>query len=631
MPQSMPRAATVCAFALLLLLFAAAHEARAQSGAQSGAPAGAATAHAPAEAGGAHASPTHPAAPVSGALFGLEELREQLRRQGEEIELLRAALKAQARALEELGSRVERAGRQGGDAQATARVREAAYSADGAAVRPVESAHTGPTDAAAGAATLAPPHGPPPANTGAGQGSKATETASKAFGSVAFSGDIRLRFESFFGQQNTAPSVGTPGALGNPLSSRHRLRVRARLAARGQFGEQFEWGLRLSTGPTSDATSGNQTLTNFFSRKNFELDRAFIVYRPEALPGLEVQGGKFETPWWRTELTWDNDISPEGLSERYTYKAKSEKGRLRELSLLAWQLPFLERNAALVVGADGRVDFEQSRREGRDLALYGAQARVEFAPTADSLVRLAAADHYFSGTQFINPAQFFGNNITFPVVVNVPASPGSPARTVTGQVSIPRELLNSGNFNLGLSAATTNALNRDGRLASGFNLVDLYGHAELNRAGRWPLLVIVNYVRNTQARDVVTAGPAGADLVLENNEDEGLWAEFQIGRDLLRNRPEKTRAGDLLFNYTFMRIEKDAVLTPFNFSNLVQQSDVRGHRFAVAYALDPRVALSLTGIVSRRAHGLLGPFATTPQGSLDRTLTRIQLDTIFRF
>jgi hypothetical protein len=464
---------------------------------------------------------------------------------------------------------------------------------------------------------------------GAGQGTQAAEAAAKALGSVTFSGDIRLRHESFFGQQNTAPSASVPGTLGNPLSARHRFRFRARLAARGKLGEQFEWGMRLSTGSTADVTSANQTMTDFFTRKSFELDRAFITYKPKAVPGLQLQAGKFETPWWRTELTWDNDISPEGVNERYTYAP--EKSRLRELTFLAWQLPFLERNSAFVLGADGRVDFEQSGRQGRDLALYGAQVRAELAPTANSRLRLAAADLFFSGTQFINPAQFFGPNVQFPVTINIPATANAPAQTVTGQVSIPRDLLNNGNANLGISSATTNALNRDGRLASGFNLVDLYGQIELKRDGRWPLLAIINYVRNTQAHDVLAAGPGGANLPLENDEDEGLWAEFQVGRDLLRNRPEETKTGDLLFNYTFIRIEKDAVLTPFNFSNLIQFSDVRGHRFVAAYAVDPRVALVLTGIVSRRASGLLGPFAPTPPGSLDRTLTRIQFDTIFRF
>ncbi len=69
---------------------------------------------------------------------------------------------------------------------------------------------------------------------------------------------------------------------------------------------------------------------------------------------------------------------------------------------------------------------------------------------------------------------------------------------------------------------------------------------------------------------------------------------------------------DTVFARTFTRrktnvpVRKDAVLPPFNFSNLIQPSDVRAHRFVFADAADPRVTLSLTGIVSQRANGPQG-------------------------
>jgi TolA-binding protein len=616
MLQSLLRAALVCAFAVTL--------SAAQAGAQSLQPEPrAGTEQQPAAGTGAN---------ISGNLFGVEELRQQLRQQREEIELLRAALGEQVRALEELRTRVERAEQREAGTAHSAHIREAAYDAAnssplaGAASNNREAAPEAVQGAQAARATQATPGTQATSGT---QGAKPAEGAAGGVGPITFSGDIRLRYESFYGQQNTQPSADVPGAFGNPLSTRQRFRMRARLAARGRFGEEFEWGLRFSTGNAPDVGSTNQSMTDFFSRKSFWLDQAFVVYKPKAAPGLQLQGGKFEAPWWRTELVWDNDIQAEGFNERYVYRPK--KSKVSEVSFVAWQLPFLERNAAFVVGADGRIDFEQSRRGGRDLALYGGQARIELAPTADSLLRLAVTDNFYSGTQFINPAQFLGPNLQLPVTVNIPETDGAPARTVTGQVSIPRDLLVSGNANLGLSTATNNALNSDGRLASGFNLLDFYGQLELNRRGRWPLLAIVNYVKNTQARDFFAVGTGNSRLLVENDEDQGFWAEFQIGRDLLRLRPEETRRGDLLFNYTYALIEKDAVLTPFNFSDFIQQSDVRAHRFIVAYAVDPRVSLSLTGIFSRRANGLLGPFVVTPPGSLDRALTRLQLDTTFRF
>ncbi|MFL6257324.1 MAG: putative porin [Pyrinomonadaceae bacterium] len=563
-------------------------------------------------------SPATPAAEskgkTSGTLFALEEVERQLRAQREEIEQLRAAVREQSRLINDLRSRVEgaeqlAAGRPAG----TAVVRDATYTGT------------------AGATTVEP-------QTAAKQSEglearvarveKTADAVSKQLGSMTFGGDLRFRYESFYGQQNALASSDNPAVLGNQLTTRQRLRLRARFSVRGKIGNEFDWGLRLATGSYADVISTNQTLTDFFTRKTFALDQAYFNYHPKALPGFQLQAGKFEPPWTRTELTWDNDISVEGLSESYTRAFK--KSSFKNFALVAWQLPMLERNSAFVLGADGHVDLSASGRAGRDLALYGAQARTEVASKHVSL-KLSAADLYFSGTQFITPAQVFGANIQFPVTVVIPASGTTPARTVTTQVSVPRDLLVAGNANLGLSLANTNAVNRDGRLSSGYNLVDLIARADITRSQKWPVMLLFNFVTNTQTHDVVTAGAGGADLLLQNDQGQGYWAEFQVGKDLLRAPVDKIARGDAFFNYAFIRAEKDAILSPFNGSDLGLSTDVRVHRIFAGYALDPRVALTFTTFFTQRPTGLLGAFGQTPPGSLNRTLTRIQFDTILRF
>jgi hypothetical protein len=450
---------------------------------------------------------------------------------------------------------------------------------------------------------------------------KKVEARLGEIGPVKFSGDIRLRSESFFGLTNILASPSTPGALGNDLSPRHRMRVRARLAMRGTIGEEFDWGLRIATGSFADNISTNQTLTDFFNRKPFALDQAFITYKPRRVPGLRLQGGKFEVPWTFTEMTIDSDLQVEGLNESYSRSFKNSP--VKDLTLLMWQLPMLERNSAFVRNLDGTINIEQSRRDGRDLALFGAQVRTRLEPHPKVALTLSAADLYFSGTQFISPIQVFGNQLLLPLAFTIPATTTTPAQIVTTQVSVPRDLLVAGHGNLGVSTASNNAVNRDGRLASGFNLVDLIARLDLKHSKRFPVTVLLNLVTNTQTRDVVRAGIGGADLVLSNHENQGFWGEVQVGQTRER--------GDLLFGYTFMRIEKDAVLTPFNLSDITQQSDMRGHRLTFSYAADPRVTFSVTGIVTQRLNGLLGPFQPTPAGSLNRATTRLQFDTVFRF
>nr|MBA3242833.1 putative porin [Acidobacteriota bacterium] len=450
---------------------------------------------------------------------------------------------------------------------------------------------------------------------------KSGEAVSRQLGSITFSGDLRFRYEFLAGQLNASPNAADPAILGNELNPRNRLRVRARLALRGRIGEEFEWGLRFATGSLADAVSGNQTLTDFYNRKPFSLDQAFLAYRPKAVPGLQLQAGKFEAPWMRTELIFDGDLQHEGVAESYSRDFKGKA--LRNLSFVAWQLPFLERNSALVRNANGTANAVETRRAGRDLVLLGAQLRARFQPERDTVMTLAVADFHFSGTQFITPVQFLGGQLQLPVTVTIPATATTPAQTVTAQVAIPRDLLVAGNANLGLSTATTNAVGRDGRLASGFNLVNVIGRLDLTRSKRFPVALIFDFVTNTQARDVSVAGPGGTTVFLHNDEDRGYWAEVQVGKTRER--------GDVLFGYSFMRIEKDAVLSPFNFDEFVQASDVRAQRVSFSYAADSRVTLTLTGLFSRRANGLLGPFGATPPGSLNRPTTRLQLDTVFRF
>lgn len=534
----------------------------------------------------------------------LEEVRRELREQQAELKRMQAVIAAQSQLIDTLRERFEQATQPG--AGAAVKINSIPVSDNTSQEAPAK-AQASETDARLARVEE--------------QSKRTSETLSKQLGSITFSGDIRLRYESFYGQLNALANGDDPSILGNELSTRQRFRVRARLAMRGQISKEFDWGLRLSSGSFADVISANQTLTDFYNRKPFGLDQAYIAWSPQRIPGLRLQGGKFDIPWTRTELTIDNDLSVEGFSQ--TYSRDFKKSTLKNLTFVAWELPILERNSAFVRNANGTVNLEESHRGGRDLALYGAQLRTRFEPSKQLALTLSAADLYFSGTQFISPIQVFGNQLQLPVTINIPATANTPAQTVTTQVSIARDLLVSGNANLGLSIGTNNAINRDGRLASGYNLVDLIGRLDLTHSARFPVMLLFNFVTNTQTHDVSVAGAGGATVLLPNNENNGFWAEFQAGRSKER--------GDVQFGYTFASIEKDAVLTPFNMSDMLQPSDTRLHRLIFNYTADPRVVFSIIGIVNQRPHGLLGAFSTTPQGSLNRPTTRLQFDTTFRF
>jgi hypothetical protein len=563
----------------------------------------------------------------------LEEVRRELREQQEELRRMQAVIAEQSQMINALRQRVEQTAREG--AGAVVQTNNIPIS-DNAPQDSTTKTQSSDTDARLSRAEE--------------QIKKTSETLSKQLGSISFSGDFRLRYESFYGQLNALANGDNPSILGNELSTRQRFRFRARLAMRGQISKEFDWGLRLASGSYTDAISTNQTLTDFYNRKVFALDQAYIAWTPARVPGLRLEAGKFEllnqqsvedkfyvqagrfdVPWLRTEMTLDNDLPVEGFSQIYTYHLnapkKDPKGPdplRRNITFIAMELPFLERNSAFVRNANGTVNLDESGRAGRDLALYAAQVHGVFDLSPKVSLMLSASDLYFSGTQFISPVQVFGTTVQLPVTVTIPATATTPAQTITTQVGVPRELLVAGNGNLGLSTATNNAVNRDGRLSSGYNLVDVIGRLDWTGSKKWPVAMVFNFVTNTQTHDVVVAGPGGANAFLKNNENNGYYAEIQVGR-------QRKERGDLMFGYTFMRVEKDAVLTPFNISDVGQQSDMRNHRFNVIYTVDPRVTLTLVGIVTERPNGLLGVFGTTPPGSLNRPTTRLQFDTTFRF
>jgi hypothetical protein len=140
------------------------------------------------------------------------------------------------------------------------------------------------------------------------QAKKNSEALSKQLGSISFSGDLRLRFESIFGQSNSLANAANPAVFGNELTARFRPRIRLRLNLRGKINDEFDWGMRLATGSYADSITTNQTLTDFFNRKPFSLDQAYVNYKPKTVPGLRIQGGRFESPWTFTEMTFDSDL-----------------------------------------------------------------------------------------------------------------------------------------------------------------------------------------------------------------------------------------------------------------------------------------------------------------------------------
>jgi len=154
-------------------------------------------------------------------------------------------------------------------------------------------------------------------------------------------GDIRGRYEGdWFSQGNdntgafpnfNAINTGTPydASKSNPNyapqyntdQNRERTRIRARFGTDILLDDGFNAGIRIATGDSNTPTSTNQTLGGSggnFSKYQIWLDRAFISY--DAGPGdgqeLTFLLGRFDNPFFCSEIQWDEDVGFDGLAVR---------------------------------------------------------------------------------------------------------------------------------------------------------------------------------------------------------------------------------------------------------------------------------------------------------------------------
>jgi hypothetical protein len=185
---------------------------------------------------------------------------------------------------------------------------------------------------------------------------KETDSKAKQLGNFAFSGDIRARVESFF----------QDGA-----ETRTRERFRLRFNVTGRASDEFTGGFSLATGSLDDPISTNQSLTGFFNRKSFAVDKAYITYQPKYARFLKLDAGRFATPWYRTPMTFDNDVNVEGAAQTLSFGLKNSV--FKNFRVVGFQLPINELAAgadSYILGGQIQAQFQVSSK--MHLGLYGA-------------------------------------------------------------------------------------------------------------------------------------------------------------------------------------------------------------------------------------------------------------------
>ncbi|MEA3305396.1 MAG: putative porin [Candidatus Omnitrophota bacterium] len=117
---------------------------------------------------------------------------------------------------------------------------------------------------------------------------------------IKLKGDLRLRWQSLF-RQNQYDA--------------HEARYRYRLGAFAKVLDNLELGAGIASGG-DDPRSTNETWDDQFETKDARLDYAYAKWQP--FDYLTIQGGKIQKMknciWFTSDLLWDGDINPEGIT-----------------------------------------------------------------------------------------------------------------------------------------------------------------------------------------------------------------------------------------------------------------------------------------------------------------------------
>jgi hypothetical protein len=385
--------------------------------------------------------------------------------------------------------------------------------------------------------------------------SKTLDAQGKQLGNFNFSGDIRLRYEPFFQEG---------------LITRQRERIRARLNLTGKLSDEFSGGISLATGTLDDPVSTNQTMTGFFNRKNIGIDKAYITYKPKYAKFLKLEAGKFAYPWYRTAMTFDNDVNPEGFAETMSFDVNSSV--LKNITVVGFQLPINESSSAydsFIFG--GQIQSQYRINSKMRLSLYGAGININRAnPIAVAV-----------GKGDLKPS--LSNSNTFTTIT----------KTVNGVKTV--EVTG---------------------YARKFAYLDAIMKLEIDTTPRFPTTILFDFVNNVRG----------------SRERSGYWTELTVGKT--------KEAKDMQFGYAFIRIEKDAVISAWNESDLRSSTNVRNHRLSFAYMLKRNLTGQFTAWIGSLANpmdnldlvpsGVRGKCSAS-NPSCDPSLKRLQFDLIYKF
>jgi len=420
-------------------------------------------------------------------------------------------------------------------------------------------------------------------------------------------GDFRGRYESImfgdgndntgsfpnFNAINTGAPFDTSGTLFSPQynvdQDRNRARLRARIGADIMLGDGFTAGMRVATGDSNSPVSPNQSLGGSggnFSKYSIWLDRAFLAYDvlPDEDHELSLLVGRFDNPFFSTEVMWDDDLGFDGLAARGKFKVNED---------------------VTFFGAGGlfpvyNTDFnfasnQPAKFESQDKWLYGAQAGIEWKINEDLTAKFGTAYYDFSNIE---------GELSTPFV---PLSPNDAGNTDATRPSFAQK----GNTYMALRNIIPTAANDFGTkyqyqyygLATPFRVLSATGRLDYSAYDPIQFALTGEYMKNL-AFDAGAIGVkavnnrVGAGTGVFDGGDTAWNMAFQFGRTALAKR------GDWVAGIGYRYVESDAVVDGFTDSDFGGGgTNVQGFTLGGVMAVSPNVRLGLKWMSSDEVSG----------------------------
>ena len=409
------------------------------------------------------------------------------------------------------------------------------------------------------------------------------------------SGDMRIREQSsFYASDNYPNSQPNPIAyydwlavnanfaenLNTELNINHdqnQARERVRLGIDVDIAEGVAAGMRLATGNIRNPVSTNQTMGNYNSRYDFNIDRAFLKYSKNddnKFNWLTVMAGRTPNPFFTggSELVWDEDLSFEGAFVSARHRLSSS-----ELTYsLGGKGPTVFTTAGLfpLQSADGL--------SSRDKWLYGGQAGVDWGLSNQDIFQLAGSYYSYQNLQAVTNSASLTNA----------SGVGCNTNTAEQNQSAPQYM----QFGNTLTSICNNADGRPGMvgLASGYNILNINTVYDSSFFAPTHIKLSADYAKNlnfntSKFDSVIVNGEGG--LPQTNQSNNGQTNAFQVRTDI--GWPKFDSFGKWsVFTY-YKYVERDAVLDAFSDSDFhLGGTNVQGWTIGGNYGLVKNVWLT---------------------------------------